>query len=91
MPDGTKGVLDETNSVLLDADGMYFGLLTHPKEEEHRQKPTIAAVIAVILIVAAVIYYSNGDRYRSITTDINSARTTRGRRPRPPGLKPLWR
>jgi osmotically-inducible protein OsmY len=38
-----------------------------------RQKPTIAAVIVMILIVVAVIYYSNGDRYRSVTTDINSA------------------
>jgi osmotically-inducible protein OsmY len=38
-----------------------------------RQKPTIAAVIVMILIVVAVIYYSNGDRYRSITTDMNSA------------------
>lgn len=37
-----------------------------------RQKPIIAALV-VILIVVALIYYSYGDRYRSITADINSA------------------
>jgi len=36
-----------------------------------RQKPIIAAVV-VILIVVAVGFYSYGDRYRNITTDINS-------------------
>jgi hypothetical protein len=40
MFDETKSVLDETNSAkqLLDNDGMYFGLLTNPKEEETMQQ-----------------------------------------------------
>jgi hypothetical protein len=36
---------DETKSVLLDADGMYFGLLTHPKEEEPCDKNQLSLLL----------------------------------------------
>jgi hypothetical protein len=71
MSDETKSVLDETNSAkqcqtVLANDGMYFGLLTHPKEEETMRQYMVKDPCAYCLSLPKLFHSApTGAKYNS--------------------------